>query len=157
MKPIKKWSKFVAWAMRDIKRDLHPKVYAFHNDPQRKTYIAIGEGYCNLFIMAFTEVITKKKGDYKVVNGVLGSLLFRNFNKLKSGSEYRRFRGCAFDQIAARAPKSTIKLHIASCIEQSQPVVEFEDGSKIEAKRIEHFDLIKSRAKINEILTNYLT
>ena len=136
--------------------DIRPKVYAFHNDPSRKIYVAIGEGHCSLFIMAFTEVVTKKKGDYKVVNGVLGSLTFRKFNELNEESEYRRFRGCAFDQIVARAPKSTIKLHIASCIEQSQPVVEFEDGSKIEAKRIEHFDLIKSRAKINEILTNYL-
>ena len=147
MKPIKKWSKFIAWAMRDIRKDLHPKVYAFHNDPQRKTYVAIGEGHCNLHIIAFTEVVTKKKGDFKVVNGIIGSLLWH---------KCRKFRGLAFDQIVARTPKSTIKLHIASCIERSQPVVKFEDGSKIEAKRIEHFDLLKSRAKINEILTNYL-
>lgn len=157
MKPIKKWSKFIAWAMRDIRRDIQPKVYAFHNDPQRKTYVAIGEGYCNLFIIAFTEVVTKKKGDYKVVNGLLGSITYKKFNKPEDGYEYRKFRGRAIDQIVARAPKSTIKLHIASCIEWSQPVVEFEDGSKIEAKRIEHFDLLKSRAKINEILTDYLT
>ena len=156
MKTIKKWSKFVAWAMRDIRRDMHPKVYAFHNDPQRKTYIAIGEGHCSLYIMAFTEVITKKEGDYKLVNGVLGSLTYKKFNKLNEECKYRKFRGRAFGQIVARAPKSTIKLHIANCIEYSQPVVEFEDGSKIEPKRIEHFDLIKSRAKINEILTDYL-
>lgn len=148
MKPIKKWSKFIAWAMRDIRRDIRPKVYAFHNDPSRKTYIAIGEGHCSLYIIAFTEVVTKKKGDYKVVNGVLGSMVWH---------EYRKFRGRAFDQVVARTPRSTIKLHIASCIEWSQPVVEFEDGSKIEAKRMEHFDLLKSRAKINEILTDYLT
>lgn len=148
MKPIKKWSKFIAWAMRDIRKDIKPKVYAFHNDPQRKIYVAIGEGYCNLFILAFTEVVTRKKGGYRVVNGFMHSSPWR---------QYRRFRGCAFDQIVARTPRSTIKLHIASCIEQSQPVVEFEDGSKIKAKRMEDLDLLKSRAKINEILTDYLT
>lgn len=36
MKPIKKWSKFVEWAMRDIRKELHPKVYAFHNDLKEK-------------------------------------------------------------------------------------------------------------------------
>ena len=147
MKPIKKWSKFVAWAMRDIGKDLRLKVYAFHNDPQRKTYVAIGEGYCNLYIMAFTEVVTKKKGNYEIISG------FRYSTQV---CEYKRFRSRAIDQVVARTPRSTIKLHIAACIEQSQPVVRFEDGSKIEPKRMEHLGLIKSRAKINEILTDYL-
>lgn len=157
IKPIKKWSKFIAWAMRDIRRDIRPKVYAFHNDPQRKTYVAIGERHRSLYIIAFTEVVTKKKGDYKVVNGLLGSLTYKKFNELNDEYKYRKFRGRALDQIIARTPRSIIKLHIALCIEQSQPVVEFEDGSKIEAKRIEHFDLLKSRTKINEILIDYLT
>lgn len=157
MKPIKKWSKFIAWAMRDIRKDIQPKVYAFHNDPQRKIYIAIGERHCGLHIIAFTEVVTKKKGDYKVINGSLGSLTYGKLNELNDGYKYKKFRGRAIDQILARAPRSAIKLHIALCIEWSQPVIEFEDGSKIEAKRIEHFDLLKSRAKINEILTDYLT
>ena len=147
MKPIKKWSKFVEWAMRDIRKDIKPKVYAFHNDPSRKTYVAIGEVHRSIFIIAFTEVVTRKKGSCKVVNGFLHS---------SQSCEYRKFRGRAIDQIIARSPRSTIKLHIASCIEWSQPVIEFEDGSKIEAKRIEHFDLLKSRAKLIEILTDYL-
>lgn len=63
----------------------------------------------------------------------------------------------ALDQVPARTKRSTIKLHIASCIEKSQPIVKFEDGSKIEAKRMGTFDFLESRAKIDEILTNYLT
>lgn len=148
MKPIKKWSKFIAWAMRDIRKDLHPKVYAFHNDPQRKTYVAIGEGYCNIHIIAFTEIVTRKKGNCEVVYGLGCSL---------PECEYKRFVGRSIDQILARTQRSTIKLHIASCIEKSQPIVEFEDGSKIEAKRMRPFDFLESRAKIDEILTNYLT
>lgn len=147
MKPIKKWSKFIAWAMRDIRKDIQPKVYAFHNDPSRKTYVAIGEVHENILIIAFTEMVTRKRGNCKVVNGFLHS---------SQSCEYRKFRGRAIDQIVARSPRHTIKLHIASCIEQSQPVVEFEDGSRIEAKRMEHFDFLGSRAKLTEILIDYL-
>lgn len=148
MKPIKKWSKFVTWAMRYIGKDLHPKVYAFHNDPQRKTYVAIGEGYCNLYIIAFTEIVTRKKGNYEVIYGLGRSL---------PECKYKRFVGRSIGQIPARSSKITIKLHIASCIEKSQPIVKFEDGSRIGPKIMEYSDLLESRAKINEILTNYLT
>lgn len=148
MKPIKKWSKFIAWAMRDIGKDLNPKVYAFHNDPQRKTYVAIGEGYCNLYIIAFTEIVTRKKGNCEVVYGLGCSL---------PECEYKRFAGRSIDQIPARSSRIRIELHIERCIDRSQPIVRFEDGSKIEAKRIGHFDLLKLRSKITEILTDYLT
>lgn len=147
MKPIKKWSKFIAWAMRDIRKDLHPKVYALHNDPQRKTYVAIGEGYCNLYIIAFTEIVTRKKGNYEVIHGLGCSL---------PECEYKRFVGRSIDQIPARSSKIIIKLHIESCIEKSQPIVKFEDGSKIGPKIMEHRDLLESRTKINEILTDYI-
>ena len=147
MKPIKKWSKCIAWAMRDIRKDIQLKVYAFHNDPSKKTYVAIWEVHRSIFIIAFTEVVTRKKGSCKVVNGFLHS---------SQSCEYRKFRGRAFDQILARSPRSTIKLHIASCIERSQPVVEFEDGSEIGAKRMDPFDVLESRAKLIEILTDYL-
>lgn len=147
MKPIKKWSKFIAWAMRDIEKDLHPKVYAFHNEPQRKTYVAIGEGYCNLYIIAFTEIVTRKKGNYEVVYGLGRSL---------QECEYKRFVGRSIDQIPARSSRIRIALHIEKCIDRSQPIVRFEDGSKIEAKRIGPFDILELRSKITEILTNYL-
>lgn len=148
MKPIKKWSKFVAWAMRYIGKDLHPKVYAFHNDPQRKTYVAIGEGYCNLYIIAFTEIVTRKKGNCEVVYGLGCSL---------PECEYKRFVGRSIGQIPARSSRIRIELHIERCIDRSQPIVRFEDGSKMEAKRMDPFDVLESRAKINEILTDYLT
>ena len=147
MKPIKKWSKFVTWAMRDIGKELRPKVYALHNDPQRKTYVAIAEGYCNLYIIAFTEIVTRKKGNCEVIYGLGCSL---------PECEYKRFVGRSIAQIPARSSRITIKLQIESCIEKSQPIVKFEDGSRIGPKIIEHRNLLESKAKINEILTNYL-
>ena len=147
MKPIKKWSKFVAWAMRYVGKELNPKVYALHNDPQRKTYVAIGEGYCNLYIIAFTEIVTRKKGNCEVIYGLGCSL---------PECEYKRFVGRSIAQIPARSSRITIKLQIESCIEKSRPIVKFEDGSRIGPKIMEHSNLLESKAKINEILTNYL-
>lgn len=148
MKPIKKWSKFVAWAMRDIGKDLNPKVYAFYNDPQRKTYVAIGEGYCNLYIIAFTEIVTRKKGNCEVIYGLEYSL---------PECEYKRFVGRSIDQIPARSSRIGIKLHIGRCIDRSQPIVRFEDGSRIEERRMKPFEFLELKTKITEILTDYLT
>lgn len=146
MKPIKKWSRFVEWAMSDIRRDINTKIYAFHNDPQRKVYVGIGTRHTALFIMAFTEVISKKKGDCRVIIGTKHS---------PQPNKYRVFACRALDSTVLRQTRrQTIMLHIASCIEQSQPVVEFEDGSRMEATK--RFDYDKSRAKIAEILTDYL-
>ena len=147
MKPIKKWSKFVAWAMRDIGKDLNPKVYAFHNDPQRKTYVAIGEGYCNLYIIAFTEIVTRKKGNCEVIYGLGCSM---------PECEYKRFVGRSIGQIPARSSRIRIELHIERCIDGSQPIVRFEDGSRIEERRMKPFEYLELKTKINEILTNYL-
>ena len=147
MKPIKKWSKFVAWAMRDIGKDLNPKVYAFHNDPQRKTYVAIGEGYCNLYIIAFTEIVTRKKGNCEVIYGLGCSM---------PECEYKRFVARSTDKIPARSSRTRIELHIERCIDRSQPIVRFEDGSRIEEKRMKPLEFLELKTKIKEILTDYL-
>ena len=147
MKPIKKWSKFVAWAMRYVGKELNPKVYALHNDPQRKTYVAIGEGYCNLYIIAFTEIVTRKKGNYEVVYGLGCS---------PPECEYKRFVGRSIDQIPARSSRIEIELRIKRCIDESQPIVRFEDGSRIEEGRMKPFEFLELKTKIKEILTNYL-
>ena len=148
MKPIKKWSKFVVWAMRHIGKELHPKVYALHNDPQRKTYVAIAEGYCNLYIIAFTEIVTRKKGNYEVVYGLGCSL---------PECEYKRFVGRSIGQIPARSSRIKIELHIERCIEESKPIVRFEDGSRIKERGMKPFELLELKTKIKEILTDYLT
>ena len=148
MKPIKKWSKFVVWAMRHIGKELHPKVYALHNDPQRKTYVAIAEGYCNLYIIAFTEIVTRKKGNYEVVYGLGCSL---------PECEYKKFVGRSIGQIPARSSRIKIELHIERCIEESKPIVRFEDGSRIKERGMKPFELLELKTKIKEILTDYLT
>ena len=147
MKPIKKWSKFVAWAMRYIGKDLKPKVYALHNDPKRKTYVAIAEGYCNLYIIAFTEIVTRKKGNCEVICGLECSL---------PECEYKRFVGRSIAQIPARSSRIEIELRIKRCIDESQPIVRFEDGSRIEEGRMKPFEFLELKTKIKEILTKYL-
>ena len=145
MKPIKKWSKFVVWAMRHIGKELHPKVYALHNDPQRKTYVAIAEGYCNLYIIAFTEIVTRKKGNYEVVYGLGCSL---------PECEYKRFVGRSIGQIPARSSRIKIELHIERCIEESKPIVRFEDGSRIKERGMKPFEFLELKTKIKAVNLN---
>lgn len=148
MKPIKKWSKLVEWAMRYVGKELHPKVYALHNDPQRKTYVAIAEDYCDLYIIAFTEIVTKKKGNYEVIYGSGCSL---------PECKYKRFIGSSIELIPTRSSRIRIEFQIERCIDRSQPIVRFEDGSRIEERRMKPFEYIQLKTKITEILTDYLT
>ena len=70
--------------------------------------------------------------------------------------EYKRFVGRSIDRIPARSSRIKIELHIERCIDRSQPIVRFEDGSRIEERRMKPFEFPELKIKITEILTDYL-